>query len=267
MSWIGPLGAPPSVRKQLYRVACRGADGLGPAWVWGVVGVAVGTMPLLGGWALGSSVWQGPMAVGLAVLLVCGAARDRPGAALLGVGAGMFAYCALAIGLTTNDPASMAAVLPDGPAYWDKTVHWVRTGESPEYQLAWWVPAHFQLIAATALLSYVSLGATALFEGLYEAGLMNFYVGSLLREANDPVVALFVGWHPWSVARGIGFLFLCYEVVSWSLQRLVDVQLSSQRARIVRWSIGLGFLALDALLKGFFLEPVRQTLANTLQGG
>lgn len=262
--WLGPLGLRTHEARALHAWLERAAARLGPAWRWLGAGVLVGTAPFALSWLLGVAAWALPTSLGLAALFVLGAAARRPNTALAAVGLGMFAHCALAIALVATDPAGAAPLLEDGVAYWEKTLRWVQTGESPEYQLWWWVPAHLQLVAVTVVLSYVSLGITTLYEGMYEVGLMNCYVGHLLAEAHDPVTALFVGWHPWSVARGLGFLVLTYELVDLSLSRLLGVPLSTRRARLVRWGVALSFVALDGLLKLFLLEIVRTSIAGAL---
>jgi len=262
--WIGPLGLRPADARRLDRALLRAADRLGSPWLWALAGMLIGTLPFAASWAVQVPLWALPTALGLAGLMGLGAASGRPQSALLAVGCGLFAHCALAIALTALDPSSTASLLEDGPAYWDKTKRWVLTGESPEYTLSWWVPAHIQLVIATVFLSYISLGISTLYEGMYEIGLMNHYVGNLVREAHDPVTALFVGWHPWSVARGIGFLLITYEVVDLSLGRLLGRPLSTARDRRWRWALGLGFVSLDALLKLFFLEPIRELIAGAL---
>ena len=264
--WIGPVGLRPYDAQRLDQALLHGANRLGPTWRWLVAAAVVGTLPFLASWTLGTALWALRTAVGLAALLVTGAAAQRPHTALAAVGLGMFLHCATAIALTANDPSSTAPLLEDGAAYWAKTLHWVQTGESPEYELWWWLPAHVQLVVATVFLSYVSLGVTTLYEGMYEVGLMNHYVGNLVRVAEDPVTALFVGWHPWSVARGLGFLVLTYEVVDLSLSRLLARPLSTRAQRASRWAVGLCFVALDGLLKLLWLEPIRLLIAGSLEG-
>ncbi|MEZ4318893.1 MAG: hypothetical protein R3F61_15370 [Myxococcota bacterium] len=262
--WLGPLGLGVRDAARFHAALEHTATALGAPWQWVAVGIVIGTVPFAASWAVGASLWVLPTSTGLAALMVLGAGSRRPGAAMSAVGAGLFAHCALAIALTAHDPASTAGLLQDGPEYWEKTLRWVQTGESPEYQLAWWVPAHVQLVVITVVMSYLSLGITTLYEGMYEIGLMNHYVGNLVRVAHDPVTALFVGWHPWSVARGLGFLLLTYDLVDLSLSRMVGTALSTPRERAVRWALGLGFVSLDALLKLFLLEPIRRMIAGAL---
>jgi hypothetical protein len=73
-----------------------------------------------------------------------------------------------------------------------------------------------------------------------------------------------LGWHPWSVCRGIGYLVLTYEIASLSLSRLSGTPLASLQARQWRWGLGLGFLVLDGIIKYTLLEAVRRVLAECL---
>ena len=57
------------------------------------------------------------------------------------------------------------------------------------------------------------------------------------------------GWHPWSIARGLGYAVLLFEVVSWSLTRMVRVELSTRKRRQFRWALGFALAILDAVLK------------------
>jgi hypothetical protein len=181
------------------------------------------------------------------------------------VGVAFAAHSVLVIGLAALDPVGLAVIFPDGEAYWEQSREWIVSGASREYQPGWWLPAHFQLLAAMAAFTYTSLGLISLWQGFHEVDLMNFYVGALLAHSRHPGVALTVGWHPWSVCRGLGYLVLTFEVASFSLQRLTGVPLSPTGRRWRRWLAGLALLLLDGLLKYTLLEPVRQVLAANLR--
>jgi hypothetical protein len=115
-----------------------------------------------------------------------------------------------------------------------------------------------------ALWGYLSLGLVPLLQGLYELDLMNFYVGRLLAHARGPSPVLLLAWHPWSVCRGVGFLFVTFELASLSLARLTGVPLSTPQRRLTRWGLGVGFLILDAGIKWSCSERVRLALAGQL---
>jgi hypothetical protein len=263
--WLGPLRLPAGLGRHLLAAADRLADRLGPWHRWLVVGAAVGTLPLLCDVLLG---WRGnaPItALALAPLLLAAAARDLPGRGLAAVAVALACHSVLAIFLAAHDPDCLAAVLPDGPDYWSRSQAWITTGTSREYDVGWWLPAHLQLLGVMVPLTYISLGLIPLAEALYQIDLMNFYVGRLLAHSQSPAVALAVGWHPWSLCRGAGYLVLTFELTSLSLSRLAGVRLATSRARRWRWCVGLGFVALDGIIKFTCLESVRQVLAANLR--
>ncbi|MEK6238913.1 MAG: hypothetical protein N2C14_29715, partial [Planctomycetales bacterium] len=89
-------------------------------------------------------------------------------------------------------------------------------------------------------------------------------VGQLLVHSENPWIALSLGWHPWSLCRGIGFLVITYEVVGFSLERFTGQTLSTRPRRLGRWSAGLLLVLADGVIKYNAMEAVRQTLASNL---
>jgi hypothetical protein len=263
-AWLWPLRLPHGPGVAVLRWADRCAGRIGPGWRWPLAGLGIGAVPLMFDCVTGWPTSRFVTALLLTPLLAAAVARDRQACGLAGVGAAFVAHSLLAILLVGVAPGRMAAVLPGGPGYWDESRAWLVTGESPEYDPAVWVPAHMMIFAAAVALTYLSLGFTTFWQGFYEVDLMNYYVGRLAAESHDPLLALLAGWHPWSVCRGAGYLFLTFEVASWSLQRLSGVPLSTA-ARRRRWLIGTALLLLDAGLKAALLEPVRATLATNLR--
>jgi hypothetical protein len=233
-----------------------------PRWLG--LGVALGAVPVLVDHAGGLPISHTATALLGLPLLLAAAARDRlhPGLTCLAIV--FLVHSATVIGLAALDPDRLAAVFPDGRDYWEETQHWIATGESVRYDLGWWAPVHVQLTVVMLLWGYLSLGLVPLLQGLHEIDLMNFYVGRLLAQAPAPGAGLLLAWHPWSLCRGVGFLFLTYEVASFSLARLTGEPLSPWRRRRLRWLGGLGFLLLDAVVKWLASDAVRQVLAGQL---
>ena len=159
----------------------------------------------------------------------------------------------------------MAACVPGGEAYWQANLSWIVTGEDPEYEIVNWLPAHIQLLGAIVILGYLSLGLIPFYEGFYEVDLMNYYVGRLVTESAGSPLAVLLGWHAWSVARGLCYTVLVFEVAQWSLGRLTGRELAAPAARRSRWAIALGFFLVDCGLKLFVTEPARAMLAKVLQ--
>lgn len=238
--------------------SCRGG------W-WVATAVAIGTLPLGVSWYSGVPGHQAASAVLLA--LVClGCARHDTGLKGLGVIGTTFAsHSAAAIWLSMLDAARAAVLLPGAAAYWDKQLAWITTGIDPEYQLAAWVPAHIQLLAAMVLFCVVSLGALTFYQGFIEVDLMNYYNAQLLRESAT-LESLFLGWHPWSVLRGVGYAFLSFELISLAMGTVGGRSLSSPARRRLRWSLGLAFLVGDGIVKYALMESVRAELYRLLAG-
>jgi hypothetical protein len=263
-AWFGLWRSPAWLARPLFASIERLGRRLGPVPVWVVLGAAIGVFPLLGDYLTQwpSACVTTPLLA--TVLLLAAVASDSMTRGLGALAATFLAHNAVAIALVACDPAGMAKVLPGGEAYWRQSHQWIATGYSPEYELYWWVPAHFQLLASMVFFTYSSLGFITLCQGAYEVDLMNFYVGELIAHSHDSRLAIALGWHPWSVCRGIGYLFLTYEIASLSLAHLTGVRLCTRQRRIARWSAGSSFLLIDGIVKYFFLDTVRRLLASNL---
>ncbi len=232
-------------------------------WVWLAAALA-GTLPLFLGWLLGSALHQ-PIAALLlffGMIAACRASDPVRGMGIVATGFG--AHCAAAITLAYIDPVRAAACMTDGPGYLEAQLVWITTGLEPEYDPSTWLPHHAQLLVGMVVLSVVSLGWIPLIQGMYEVDLMNFYVGGLLARSESPFVALFLGWHPWSVLRGLCYVVLVYEIASWSLAWASGRATSTNRARLARWGAVLTLWLADVLVKWLAMEPVRAQLAANL---
>jgi hypothetical protein len=258
------LRLPASLGRHLLHSA-RHLGGVLEPWPWWLVlGVLIGVGPVLVDYQVGLSGHRLVTGLLLAPLLLAAVSRDWQGRGMVVLGLAFAAHSAVTIYLAARDPAGLALVCPGGADYWERSRAWIMTGVSEEYDLGWWLPAHFQLLGVMFLGTYSSLGLIPLWQGFYEVDLMNYYVGQLLAQAHTPGWELALAWHPWSLCRGVGYLFLTYEIASLSLARLTGTPLSSAGRRCRRWGIGLGFLVLDGVLKYVCLEPIRQILSGYL---
>jgi len=229
-----------------------------------MLALAIGTLPFLVSYTLDVPGHQAASAI-LLILLCLPYARED--AWVRGIGAIALAYmahCGVVIALAHADLQHVIPLLPDADAYWQKQILWITTGYDPEYQWSAWVPAHLQLLGGTVLYTYTSLGAITFYEGFYEVDLMNFYIAQLLHHSQSQMLALTAGWHAWSLLRGVGYLFITFEVLSLSLQRLIGTPLS-ERHRRRRWVIGMSLVLADGLVKVMLLEPVREHLFTNLK--
>lgn len=234
---------------------------------WPIIALAVGSVPILAGYHCGTSVHQPVTAVLLAVMFLGCVRRDQLGRAILLTVIVIGSHSAMAIVLSARDPAGAAAILPGSSGYWERTRHWIITGEDVEYQWRHWLAAHGLILLFVALGSYLSFGSVAFAKGIEEVDLMNFYVGRLVAMSEDSWTAIALGWHPWSILRGVACTVIVFEVASLSLARLSNRPLSTRRRRIRRWQIGIGFACLDAIVKLSLAPTIRELLLANLRQG
>jgi hypothetical protein len=261
--WLGPLRWPRRWTEPWLEGFRALADWLGCHWRWCIVGLVLGVAPVALEWWTGLNISRTVTALCGVPLLLAAVSRDRIHPALTCLCLAIVGHSFTFIALAARDPDGMARMFPPGIEYWEETRRWIETGESKVYDVGAWVPFHLQLAAVMVLWCYLSLGFVPLAQGLYELDLMNVYVGRLLGSA-EPGPGLLLAWHPWSICRGIGFLFLTYELTSLSFARLTGERLSTPGRRWLRWLLGLGFLCLDGVIKYLCLEPVRRVLAEHL---
>jgi hypothetical protein len=176
-------------------------------------------------------------------------------------------HSAFAIALSASDPARAAAVLPGCESYWLRTWQWVVTGEDQEYRWVNWLPAHALLLAVVPLGAYTSFGAVPFANGIEQVDLMNYYVGRLIGMSESPTLAVLLGWHPWSVLRGLAYMVLVFEIASLSLERLTGRAFSTRRRRVRRWICGLALVLLDGAVKLSLAPIIRDQLFANLGAG
>lgn len=262
-AWVWPLRAPRAVALAAWTAAHR-LERLQRGWRWLPCAVVVGALPLLVSVALGLPGHQVVSAVLLWLPFLACVRADRTGVGVGTIAVGFGTHSLLAIALSARRPEWVQDLLPGGPEYWAAQERWITTGQDPEYQPANWIPAHLGLLAAMVGLGYLSLGLLPFLQGFREVDLMNFYVGRLLSRSESSPAALLLGWHAWSLMRGVCYTLLVFEVASWSLTRLAGQETSTPARRRWRWGAGLAFFLLDGILKLFLLEPVRAGLAANL---
>jgi hypothetical protein len=261
--WIWPLRLPAPARRATYNFAglarpfCEG-------WRWAPASIIIGTLPFLVSYATGAPGHQAVSAL-LLMMLCLPSARDGDwvkGVSLIALT--YVAHCVMVIALAYADPNGVAAVLPGAENYWRKQIHWIQTGTDPEYKLSAWVPAHLMLLGSAFIFSYTSLGGILFYEGFFEVDLMNFYNAQLMAQSSSHALSLALGWHVWSWLRGLGYLFIVFEVISFSLGRMTGVS-RPMGLRMTRFGVGLAFLLADGLVKVILLEPVREQMMFNLK--
>lgn len=261
--WVWPCRLGASTARTILHAASF-AEPLVRGLRWLPISIVAGAIPILLAYALHTSFHQTLTGLLLVPLLLACVRRDHfvRGIAIIVMVIGV--HSAIAIALSATDPEHAARILDGSAPYWEKTRHWIVTGDDPEYRWRTWLPAHLQLAVGVPLTGYLSLGAIPLGIGIREVDLMNFYVGRLIATSDHPGIALACGWHPWSIARGLGYAILLFEVVSWSLTRMTHTPLSTRKRRQLRWALGLTLAILDAALKLWLSPYIRDALFANL---
>jgi hypothetical protein len=265
-AWLWPYRPGLGVAAAVDRVVARCGPAAGRWWV--PVAVVVGAVPVLVASVTGGG-WHGAATglLSLPAVLACVRA-DRTARAIGVLGIAVAAHSVAVVALTVRDPIGTAGIVPGAEDYWQKTRHWIVTGDDvAEYRPADWLPDHLVMVAGVPFAGYTSLGAIPLAAGVTQIDLMNYYVGRLVLAGDSPTVMVLLGWHPWSVLRGLGYAVLIVEAVSLSLERLVGRPLSTRRRRVYRWAGGVSLVCADAAVKFWFAEAIRTGLQSHLIGG
>lgn len=116
------------------------------------------------------------------------------------------AVSVVVIGITRLDPPAAAAGILRGAEYRDEMFAWIRTGVGAESDPALFVPQHLRHYSLTMAASFATCGLAGLGFGAVLLNYMNFYVGALVDQARDPVMASLIGWPVWSMLRVAGFV-------------------------------------------------------------
>jgi hypothetical protein len=264
-TFLSPLMRLPRVAGNCaFRLAGTTAPWCRGGW-WIAWAIAIGTVPVTISFVLNIPGHHWLSALLLAALCL-GLVREDAWFRGMGlIGLAFAVHSVVVIALAAAAPHRAAAILPGASDYWHKQQTWIETGQDPEYRLQAWVPAHLQLLGASSLFTFTSLGTVTFGQGFYEVDLMNYYNGQMLGRAQSAPWSLLLGWHVWSVLRGLGYLVLTFEIISLALAAWSGKCLSPWRARASRWGAGLGLLAADGVAKFLLLEVVRQRLdANLL---
>lgn len=244
------------------------ARGASPACAharWIPLAILIGTVPL----ALSVSLQLPGHQLATAVLLAIGCLGCVPddawlkGVALIALT--FVSHSLLAIAFSCYLPERSAAVMPQAEAYWEEQKVWIETGHNREYELMSWLPAHLRLLGGATLYSATSFGVLTFLEGFRQVDMMNYYNGRLLGRSVNRPKALALGWHLWSILRGVGYVFLTFEVISLAVQWLSGLRVSAWTTRRLRWSLGLFFVLGDGLLKYVMVEAVRWELFSNLR--
>jgi hypothetical protein len=196
-----------------------------------------------------------------AALLLDGRAGAATGAALLWAAA----LSASIIAATARDPAALAPIVLNGPAYRDEMLAWVATGVGRESDPARFIPQHLMHLAAFVTLAVASAGLLGLLLGAVLVGYMSFYVG-VLASGPQPLLGALCGWPPYAVIRVVAYVVLGTVLARPLLVRLARRPLPPLRTgRFV--GLAAALLAADIVLKTLVAARWAALLRPCLPGG
>ncbi|MEA2062193.1 MAG: hypothetical protein U9P14_00720 [Gemmatimonadota bacterium] len=164
------------------------------------------------------------------------------------------------IGLTLGWPSFMESRIWHSVQYRREMFTWVRTGAGPEGDIRLFLPIHLKHFTIFCAASAASGGLLGLTMGAVLLGYMNFYVGCLVTQSADPLVASLLAWPVWSVVRVVGYI-----IAGTALGALL-VHRDRERAggkflRIKRmFLLALALIVLDIFLKWALAGVYQQAL-------
>lgn len=263
----GVLEARVSTRSRLAGVV-RGVAVFGKRFSnsrwWPLTAALVGAGPLIAFFGAGVYGHQIASAILLSILCLGFVVDDRWCQCLAAISLAFIAHSLLAIALARSAPERSSAVLPKAEAYWERQHSWITTGVNEEYEVSSWLPAHIQMFFGIAIFSFTSFGAVVFHDGFVQVDMMNYYNARLALESESQVRAIGFGWHLWSIMRGLGYLFVTYEMISLAHQFFAGQTNSTGARRRLRWALGIGCLTADCVIKYFAVEAVRLRLHENL---
>ena len=162
------------------------------------------------------------------------------------------------IAATRRDPASMARVVLNGPAYRDEMFAFIQSGAGRESDPSRFLPQHLLHVTAFTFLAAGSGGLLGIVLGAVLVGYMSYYVGALAAAGGAPGFALLCGWAPWAILRVVGFVIAgvgLAEPMLFTVHRRLAGGAAISRPSYRSWYVAAGVLLVgDAVLK-LFLAP------------
>ena len=232
----------PAAASRAIRQAASGRLALALALLGGVASTALG---LKLGWRYGLPILQLLAGYPLMALLLIEQRRGRAIGAMLAWAA---AISVTVIVWVAADPARTGAAILLGPSYWQEMRQWLETGVGCESSPRCFLPQHLLHLGLFALAGLASAGIGALAMGAVLMNYMSFYVGQVTAWSREPALAALLAWHPWALARVIGFVILGV-LISEPLLRRLRVLTAAPRDPKPLALLALALLVFDAALK------------------
>jgi hypothetical protein len=168
--------------------------------------------------------------------------------------------CMAIITLCYLYPARAEQAIWNASTYWEDMRNWIQTGKGTEGDPALWLPLQGKHLIMLIVGAFI-FGLPALVMGVFQLNYMNYYVSQVMHSSGNPLIALPIAWHFWSVIRVAGYI-----IIATSIYQLEIAFMNLRRLRWTTWSIvgglvvGLLLVVADALLKLGNAELTRQAL-------
>ncbi len=238
----------------------RALSGIG-AWIWLLLAAAAGSALVFTGlcWLLpaGQAFLAWPV-------LWQDLRRGRLGSATSHMLVWAFFASVIVIEISVHFPRAAEAGILNSTAYREEMFRWIRTGVGMEGTPSQFVPQQIFHYLLTLGLSALTLGFGGLLLGAILLNYMNYYVGSLIREAAHPALASVTGWPIWPIVRVAAFVIGALAAATILPGRVLGRIPWNPRA--VRRALLLSFVLflLDMLIKAALAPAWRRILEKAL---
>ena len=194
-------------------------------------------------------------------------ARREPARAAILALAWAVALSVSIVASAAHSPQAVPSGIWHAASYRAEMVRWIATGIGAEGNLNQFLPRVLAEYVALLLGAALSAGLLGLFLGAILLGYMNGYVGWVLANADphaSPLLAVFLAWPPWPMARVISFVLAGTASASWGYARIFDRH--GPRPAVRPLFLGsLAMLAADIVLK-LTLAPEWRLFLRALLG-
>jgi hypothetical protein len=171
------------------------------------------------------------------------------------------------VAAAARSPGAVPRGIWHAAAYRDEMLRWIATGGGAEGNIALFLPRVFVEYGLVLVLAACSAGVLALLLGSLLLGYMNGYVGWVIANADPkagPLLAAFIAWPPWPMARVVSFILAGTAAAAWGYSRLYDRGGPGPSIRPL-FIASVAFLAADVALK-WWLAPMWRQLLRSLLG-
>jgi hypothetical protein len=160
-------------------------------------------------------------------------------------------------------PEDTEALFMRAGAYRTEMFAWVMTGQGAESSPAQFIPLHLRDAALFSALAVLTGGLLAMPMGAMLMNYMGHYVGTLAASSRQPILTMFLGWHPWAVIRVVSFVVIGVVLSAPIWSRVARSRIDWTLGRRLLAFAGAG-LVLDILLKTLLAPAWQRLLLRTV---